>query len=282
MEPRRIRYRQMGRRAAGIGLALLIVAAAAGLAAGAFRGSSASAATQYGPPNTAAPTISGTPQEGQTLTASAGTWTGSGLTFAYQWQRCDQQGGSCSDVSGATATTYKLQQVDVGDTLRVRVSATDSTGASASATSAPTAVITAVPQAPATGCPTGTGTAAVAKLTAPARLNVDRFSVTPRPIQASTTSIVATLHVSDSCNQSVSGALVYVTPVPFNQFSIPAEQATDGNGNVTLQLNRLTGFPAARRQQLLVLFVRARKPGEPVLGGISTRRLISTTVRLAH
>lgn len=272
----------MGRRATVVGLALVIVAAAAGLVTAAFRGSPASAATEYGPPNTGAPTISGTPQEGQTLTASSGTWSGTGLTFAYQWQRCDQQGGSCSDISGATASTHLLQHVDVGNTLRVRVEATDSTGASASASSAPTAVIAALPQTPATGCPAGNGPAAVAKVTSPARLNIDRFSVTPRPIQAATTTIVATLHVSDTCNQSVTGALVYVTPVPFNQFSIPAEQATDGNGNVTLQLSRLTGFPAARRQQLLVLFVRARKPGDPPLGGISTRRLISTSVQLAR
>jgi len=70
--------------------------------------------------------------------------------------------------------------------------------------------------------------------------------------------------------------------VPFNQFTIGPEQPTDGNGNVTIQMSRLGGFPAAGRQHLLVFFVRARKAGEPLLGGISTRRLVSTSVDLSR
>jgi hypothetical protein len=270
------------RRNVGIGALTVIVLGVITLAVLMRGGSVASAAAQYGPPNTAPPSISGTPQEGQTLTASPGTWAGSGLTFAYQWQRCGVNGGSCADISNATGSAYKLQGVDVGNTLRVRVTATDSTGAAASASSAPTAVITATPKPPATGCPTGTGTAPIAQVTTPARLNVDRFAFSPSPVGAATTAIRATFHVSDTCNQSVSGALVYVTAVPFNQFSIPPEQQTDANGNVTVQMNRLSGFPAARRQKLLALFVRARKNGEPLLGGISTRRLVSTHVDLSR
>jgi hypothetical protein len=40
-------------------------------------------------------------------------------------------------------------------------------------------------------------------------------------------------------------------------------------------MSRLSGFPAARTQQLFVVFLRARRPVDPVTGGISTRLLVS-------
>jgi Polysaccharide lyase len=95
------------------------------------------------PSNTAPPPIVGTAQQGQTLTATAGSWSGTTpMTYAYQWQRCDSTGASCAAIAGATATTYPLGSVDVGSTIRVLVTATNSAG-SADATSAPTIAITA-------------------------------------------------------------------------------------------------------------------------------------------
>jgi hypothetical protein len=93
------------------------------------------------PQNTSPPTVSGAAEQGQTLTANAGTWTGS-PSFGYQWRRCDSGGAGCADIAGATAQTYVLAAADVGSTIRVVVTGTNGAG-STSATSAQTAVVAA-------------------------------------------------------------------------------------------------------------------------------------------
>lgn len=88
-----------------------------------------------------APSISGTPQQGQTLTAAAGTWNVDGLTYAFQWQRCDATGANCVDIAGATTGTYVLAATDAGSTFRVNVTAANRFG-TVTAASAVTAVVT--------------------------------------------------------------------------------------------------------------------------------------------
>jgi glucose/arabinose dehydrogenase len=95
------------------------------------------------PTNTVPPSITGPAQQGKTMTARDGTWTGgTPMTFAYQWRRCNTAGAACVDLAGATANTYSPVAGDVGSTLRVVVTATNTAG-STSATSAPTAVVRA-------------------------------------------------------------------------------------------------------------------------------------------
>ena len=237
------------------------------------------------PKSTAPPAVSGTPAEGQTLTTTNGSWSGSSITYAYSWKRCDATGGSCATISGATGSTYKAGSADVGNTLRSVVTAT-SGGASSRATSVPTAAIKAAtpaaPSTPATGCPAGSGSAQVSQVSSPARLQIASFSVNPDPVGGSTRTINVNVHITDTCGQTVQGALVDVQAVPFNQFNSPSEQTTDSGGNTQVTMQRLAGYPAARHQELLVLFIRARKPGENLLAGISTRRLVSVTVNLAR
>jgi hypothetical protein len=224
------------------------------------------------PANITPPSISGSPVLGQTLTVDPGLWSGTApITFSYQWRSCNATGGSCSNVAGATGRTYGLRQSDVGRTMRVRVTARNSVG-TAAMTTVPTAVIAA--SAP-TGCPGGSGPINVSQVTPPARLLVDRFQVSPNPIPLNTGGLSVGFRVSACGGRPVAGALVYVTAVPFNQFAIPPEGQTGGDGVAIMRMERLGGFPAATKQTLLVMFVRARKGGEPVLSGISTRRLIS-------
>ncbi len=90
-----------------------------------------------------------------------------------------------------------------------------------------------------------------------------------------------TVRAHVSCNgKPVQGALVLAEAVPFNQYTRPTEAATGADGWAQLTMTQLSGFPAAGRQQLLVVFFRARKSGENLLGGVSTRRLVSFPVDL--
>jgi subtilisin family serine protease len=93
------------------------------------------------PVNTAPPSISGGTQSGQTLTSTTGSWSESPISFGYQWQRCNSAGASCSPISGATAQTYLLGSPDVGSTVRVAVTASNSAGSSAPASSSQTAIV---------------------------------------------------------------------------------------------------------------------------------------------
>jgi hypothetical protein len=106
------------------------------------------------PTNISSPTIFGTAQVGQTLTASTGTWANSPTSYAYQWNRAG------TAIAGATASTYPIIAADVGNTLTVSVIARNSGGSSPAATSAATgAVIGIVPVD--ISVPTVTGTAQV-------------------------------------------------------------------------------------------------------------------------
>lgn len=115
---------------------------------------------QLAPTNSALPTISGTPVVGQTLTATAGTWSGSPASFAYQWQRCDTAGANCASIAGAVSQSYMVVDPDIGSTLRVSVVAQNAAG-SATAVSAATSVVPAVGAPSNTSLPTISGTAQI-------------------------------------------------------------------------------------------------------------------------
>ena len=81
------------------------------------------------PTNSSLPTTGGVNTVGSTLTANPGTWNGTApITFQYVWQICDGNGAACHDIAGATSQTYVLKADDAGNTVRVRVTATNADG----------------------------------------------------------------------------------------------------------------------------------------------------------
>ncbi len=102
-------------------------------------------ASPVAPSNTTAPAISGTAQQGQVLTASTGSWSGTApMTYAYQWYFCDSTGATCSPIAGYTSATYTPVSWDVGGRDKVGVTATNAAGSSV-AYSAMTVVIASAP-----------------------------------------------------------------------------------------------------------------------------------------
>jgi hypothetical protein len=226
--------------------------------------------TAGAPANASPPTISGTPQQGQTLTASNGTWNGAQpQTYAYQWRRCDSVGGNCADIGGATASTYVTTAGDIGHTLRVRVTARNSVG-SHSSTSTPTGVV-------AKGSVPSGQTVSINDVSLPNRLVIDRLQFIPSILRTHN-AFTARFHVTDSQNHPVQGALVFVVGIPFGNTTTPAEQVTGADGWVTFVI-RPTFRLRITAHGNQPFFVRARKPTDRLIAGVSTRRLVNLAIR---
>jgi hypothetical protein len=260
-------------------LGVLAAASAAALAALAIAAPNQTAAVaQYAPQNTQPPTIDDTtPAEGQTLTASPGTWTGDQpMVFTYQWRRCNAGGNNCVDIPTARNQTYTAQAADRGNTLRVTVTATNASGANSATSAATSAVGAPVPRDPRAATHT-----AVANVNSPDRLLVDQVVFSPNPIRSRTAPITVRVRVLDTQGRRVSGALVFIRSTPLVTQNAP-ESATDAEGWATFTVLPERDFSIVfRRGYNLQWFVRARKPGDNPLVGVSTRRLVQVGIRPA-
>jgi len=226
------------------------------------------------PANTARPTVAGTPQVGEELTAGEGRWTGVPTRFTYQWQRCDSNGANCANVGGATAKTYGARAADVGRTVRVQVTASNANG-SASAASDRSQVIRA---AGSSGAPPASGDSVdVSSISLPNRLVASRVGFVPRSIRTREVPVTMLVRVADAQGRLVRNALVYVIGLPYGRITTVPEARTEGNGVATLTLTPTSLLPI-KPGATLVLFVRVRKPGDSVLAGVSSRRLVQITV----
>ena len=256
-------------------LSVLLAAVASGAAmlllttGGNAFGSSSAAQYEYGhPAPQVAPAISGTAQDGQKLTTSNGTWTSSSsiTLYGYSWSRCDTSGNKCATIAKATSNTYTLTKDDVGHTIRASVTAVNSNGPT-TATSGQTGVVAAA-------FPTGQQVDAK-QVTPPNRLIVDDVKYSANPIRSRTTPTQMQVRITDSHQNAVQNALVFIEGLPYSRIAPMSEVRTDADGWATVQLQAGQFFP---RKGYVVLFVRARVEGQDVLGGTSTRRLVQVTV----
>ncbi len=233
-------------------------------------GSGQAASTVTKPVNKTAPVITGTAEVGLKVTTTRGTWTGPPKSYTFAWSRCDSD-GACITIQGATARSYTVTTSDVGHTLIATVTAHNAAGATSTA-SAKSAVV------PPSGCPIGDGAISIGNLAPPAQLEIATTSASPA-VSRSTKTLHLHVVIQACGGRAVQGATVYAAAIPFNQFAV-AQGTTASDGSVTLTEARQGGFPAAAHQRLLAVFVRATKPGDSQLGGVSARRVVA--FRFAH
>ena len=125
------------------------------------------------PENSALPTIAGTAEVGQTLTATAGTWSAA-PALTHQWMRCDGGGSGCAAIAGATAATYAVTADDATHTLRVQETATNG-GGTATVDSAATGVVPTPPGPGGGGGPGPGGTTPPGTTTPPATIDLNEL-----------------------------------------------------------------------------------------------------------
>jgi hypothetical protein len=135
-----------------------------GLAALVLTAGDGSAAATAKPSNVAEPDLDGRAEQGRTLSASRGRWSGTDpISYEFRWVRCGANGGrpdgsDCGLIIGATRSRYQIAGADVGSRLRVRVTATNADG-STTVASNPTGVVVGPPVN--TSIPLVTGSALV-------------------------------------------------------------------------------------------------------------------------
>jgi hypothetical protein len=240
-----------------------------------------------GPPHdTHEPSVAGPATQGSTVTASTGTWAGaSPISLTFQWVRCGADGGNpdgsnCATIPGATSVKYLLTAADVGKRLRVRVTAKNARGTSTAASNPTRTIASTAAQLPAgtTKLSNGKYSIPVSSVALPARLVVNGVSFAPNPVRTRRTVVVLRVHVVDTRGFVVRNALVFARSTPLVTLSA-GESRTDGNGWATIRLIPRANFPV-RNGYSVQFFVRARKPGDNVLAGVTTRRLVQ--VRTHH
>jgi len=89
--------------------------------------------------NTEAAKITGSPVVGVRLAVSSGKWSGTPLTYGYQWEECNSE-SQCTAILGADNANYTPVAGNVGHTLVAQVTATNGGGSGVTVTTGTAAV----------------------------------------------------------------------------------------------------------------------------------------------
>ncbi|HKY24867.1 MAG TPA: hypothetical protein VJM07_06910 [Gaiella sp.] len=263
------------------GLGTLTVASNA---TAAIQASSSTTPVAQAPRNTILPSIFGSPTVGGTLTVTPGVWTGTApLLYAYQWLRCDADGGvangsGCDEIGGATGTQYRPAATDVGRRLRAEVTARNNLGTHTEISSATAQVQAAgtTPTRPANLPPgavrlrDGKYSIPVTSVSPPQRLRVATVAFTPRIVRSRARPLAVRVRVLDTRGYAVRGALVLARSTP-RVTSAPREVPTARDGWVRIAVRPRASFPLGKRVALLI---RARKQSDGSVAGVSNQRRV--------
>ena len=221
------------------------------------------------------PLITGVPREGQMLTAAPGTWVNGPTSFAFTWRRCDASGSKCDGF--ATGQTVRLGAADVGHRIRVVVAGSNQFGTTKS-TSAPTALVTtAAPPTPAGAIklPSGETSLPVSMIVSPQRLVISGVRFIPTRLVARQ-AFIGRFRVTDTRGFVVRGALVYAIALPYGWVRLAPEAVTGTDGWAQITFLPTVNMPV--RHAAVVFFLRARKAGDSLLAGVSSRRLVQVRI----
>ena len=249
---------------------VLVAVLASGLTALAAVVTQSDAQPAVVPANTEAPAVVGTAQDGELLAARDGEWSGTDpMTFTYQWQACDGAGNNCANIAGATGKVYRVLTTDVGKRIRVHVTARNTSGTS-SATASPSSP--AIHPTGATRIADGRYSIPVTSVKDPYRLIISGVEFAPTVLR-SRAPFTGRFRVTDNRGYVVRDAPVLLSGGPRGGIPQPAAAHTNLDRLVSFQLQP-TPFLRLVRSGSMVMFIRARKDGDNLLAGISSRRLV--------
>jgi hypothetical protein len=225
-----------------------------------------------GPPvNTSQPLVGGSVFVGGVATVEPGTWVGrQPITFAYAWLRCNNAGGECVGIAGATGRSYRLTPEDVGRRIRVNVTARNVIATRTAMSGESTIVAVPLP-AGAVRLPSGAVSIPASSVPGDHRLVVSRVAFSPNPVRSRARSLTVRVLVTDTRNYVVRDAVVFVRSTP--RVTSGGRLVTAQDGWVTFRLEPLSTFPL-RKQGNVQFFVKAYRSGDPGLGGVAGYRLV--------